>query len=85
MYMYYTVSTFDSSHPSIIVFLNVIWQIHAVNYIKIRHISDVAPQSKIEEKLDFLLDLWRKYHSGQITREIYIRCVGYKYQARTDM
>jgi hypothetical protein len=49
-------------------------------------ISDVAPQSRTEkEKLGFLFDLWRKYQSSQITRERYIRCVGYKYQARTDM
>jgi len=59
--------------PSIFVFLDAICQIQTVNYIKIRHISDVAPQSRTEkEKLDFLFDLWRKYQSGQITMERYI-------------
>jgi hypothetical protein len=43
MYMYYRVSTFYSSHPSIFVFLDAIWQIQTVNYIRIRNISDVAP------------------------------------------
>jgi hypothetical protein len=53
-----------SSHPSIFVFLDAILQIQTVNYIKIRHISDVAPQSRTEkEKLDFLFNLWRKYQS----------------------
>jgi hypothetical protein len=34
-------------------------QIPTVNYIKIRHISDVTPQSRTEkEKLDFMFDLW---------------------------
>ena len=65
MYMYYRVNTFYSSHPSIFVFLDAIWQIQTVNYIKIRNISDVAPQSRTDkEKLDFLFDLWRKYQSG---------------------
>jgi hypothetical protein len=54
-----------SSHPFIFVFLDAILQIQTVNYIKIRHISDVAPQSRTEkEKLDFMFDLWRKYQSG---------------------
>ena len=57
---------FYSSHPSIFVFLNTILQIQTVNYIKIRHISEVARQSRTEkEKLDFLFDLWRKYQSGR--------------------
>ena len=54
-----------SSHPSIFVFLDTILQIQTVNYIKIRHISDVAPQSRTKkEKLDFLFDLRMKYQSG---------------------
>ena len=55
MYMYYRVSTFYSSqHLSIFVFL----EIQTDNYIKIRHNSDVAPQSRTEKvKLDFLFDL----------------------------
>jgi hypothetical protein len=52
---------FYSSHWSIFVFLDAILQIQTVDYIKIRHISEVAPQSRTEkEKLDFLFDLWRK-------------------------
>ena len=59
MYMYYRVSTFYSwQNPSIFVFLDGILQIQTVNYIKIRHNSDVAPQSRTEKvKLDFLFDL----------------------------
>lgn len=77
---------FYTSHPSIFVFLDVILQIQTLTYIKIRNISSIMPLSRCEQqKLNYLLELWDKFQSGEISRERYIKSVGYKYQARMDL
>ena len=36
------------------------------------------------EKMDFIVEKYQKYRKNEMTRNEYIRCVAYKYLARTD-
>ena len=77
---------FYSTHPAIFVFLKTILEQQSVHYIKIRYIEEPVVHSRIEkEKLEYLYEKWGKYQSGELTRAKYIKTLGYKYQARTDL
>jgi hypothetical protein len=73
--------------PSIFAYLDVIMHIQTVNYIKIRHISETSVQSRTErEKIAYITtDLWTKLQSGNIHVDKYLKSVGYKNQAKTDI
>ncbi|XP_071173818.1 uncharacterized protein [Mytilus edulis] len=77
---------FYHSHPSIYIFLDTIIKLQSVTYIKIRSLNIDAPQSRTEkEKEQNLRDLHSKYCQQEITRDFYVRSLGYKFQARTDL
>jgi hypothetical protein len=60
-------------------------KLQAINYIKIRGIDTVLPQSSVEkDKNKQLHDIVQKYSSGEISREQYTRALGFKYHARTE-
>ena len=77
---------FYSHHPNVFIFVDVIKKIQATTYVKMRTLGMPAAVRKPEkEKMDFVLDRYNKYRNGEITRSDYIRCVAYKYSARTDL
>lgn len=68
------------------LFIDVIKKIQATTYVKMRTLGMPAAVHKPEkEKMDFVLDRYNKYRNGEISRSDYIRCVAYKYLARTDL
>jgi hypothetical protein len=77
---------FYSNHPSIHVFLEVILDQQATTCIKMRNMTEQAPQPRIErEKTDFVVDAFQKYSSGEISRDHYVRSVRFRYRANTEM
>ncbi|XP_071176290.1 uncharacterized protein [Mytilus edulis] len=77
---------FYSHHPNIYVFMDVIKKIQAVTYVKMRTLDMPASVRKPDkEKTDFVIDKYGRYRNDEITRKEYIRCVAYKYSARTDL
>ena len=79
-------SQFYSSHPSIFVLLDVLQKIQTTTYIKIRSSSATAPVRKNDrERLNFVTEQYQKYIREEISRSDFIRSVGYKFSARTDM
>jgi hypothetical protein len=85
LYCHYN-GQFYSSHPSIHVFLEVILDQQATTCIKMRNMTEQAPQPRIErEKTDFVVDAFQKYSSGEISRDHYVRSVRFRYRANTEM
>ena len=77
---------FYSHHPNIYIFIDVIKKIQATTYVKMRSLDMPAAVRKQEkEKMDFVIEKYQLYVRGDITRSQYIRCVAYKYSARTDL
>ena len=75
-----------SSHPAIYVFIDNIIKFQTTTYIKMRSIDEVAPQSRLEkEKEQSLVSLYEQYCSEQISRSHFVKTLGFKYQARTDL
>ena len=61
-------------------------KLQTINYIKIRSMHTVLPQSRVEKDKDkHLDDMDQKYSNGEISREQYTRALGFKYQERTKL
>ena len=79
-------SQFYASHPSIFIFLNVLQKIQTTTYIKIRSLSTCAPVRKADrERIESVVEMFRKYSQGEISRLEFLKSVGYKFSARTDL
>ena len=66
--------------------MDVIKKIQAVTYVKIRTLEMPPPvRMPDKEKMAFVIDNYAKYRRDEIIRKEYIRCVAYKYSARTDL
>ena len=77
---------FYSHHPNIYIFIDVIKEIQATTCLKMRSLDMPAAVRKEEkEKMDFVIEKYQLSVRGDITRSQYIRCVAYKYSARTDL
>ena len=77
---------FYSHHPNIYIVIDVIKKNQATTYVKMRSLDMPAAVTKQEkEKMDFVIEKCQLYVRGDITRSQYIRCVAYKYSARTDL
>lgn len=77
---------FYSSHPSIYTFIDVLKQIQTTTYIKIRGIETPAIQRRNEkEKLEFALQQYAKLETGTINRSTYLKSMGLRFSARTDL
>ena len=51
-----------------------------------RSIDEVVPQSRLEKKTEqSLVRLYEQYCSEQISRAHFVKTLGFKYQARTDL
>jgi hypothetical protein len=80
------IEKFYSHYPNIYIFTDVIQKIQATTYVKMRSLDMPAAVRKQEkEKMDFVIEKYQLYVRGDITRSQYIRCVDYKYSARTDL
>ena len=78
---------FYSAHPCIYVFIDVLKQIQTTTYIKIRGLDNPATVRRTEkEKLAlFSLEQYRRLETGEISRATYMKSMGLKCSARTDL
>ena len=77
---------FYSAHPHIFAFLDVLKKLQATTYVKIRSIDVIAKESKTDDrKNDMLLEYRQKLDNRDITRYEYVKAIGHKFMARTDM
>ncbi|CAG2218274.1 unnamed protein product [Mytilus edulis] len=77
---------FYSTHPTIYTFVEIILQVQATTYIKIRGSNNQALVKRTDkEKIQFTVQQFLKFQTGEISRQCYLKSLGYKYQARTDL
>ena len=77
---------FYAAHSTIFAFLDVITKIQITTYIKIRTLHQPAVVRGSEmDKLTFLMEQYPKYQNGERNRHQYIKAIGFKYSARTDV
>jgi hypothetical protein len=77
---------FYACHPSIFVFVDVLLQLQTTSYIKMRTLSIKALVRKNEkEEMDFVVEQYTKHTNGELSTVDFVRSVGYKYAARTDI
>ena len=71
----------------IYVFIDVLKQIQTTTYIKIRGLDNPATVRRTEkEKLAlFSLEQYRRLETGEISRATYMKSMGLKCSARTDL
>ena len=68
------------------VFIDVLKQIQTTTYIKIRGLDNPATVRRTEkEKLAFSLEQYRMLETGEISRATYMKSMGLKFSARTDL
>ena len=68
------------------VFLDVLLKQQTVTYINIRGLDVVAAIRREEkEKTDFSIEQFQKYENGEMTRQQFLKRIGYKYSARIDI
>ena len=79
--------TMESKFPHFCGYgIDVLLKLQTINYIKIRSVGTVLPQSREEKDKDnHLHDMVQKYCNGEISREQYTRTLLFKYQARTEL
>ena len=74
---------FQSQNP-IYVFLDVLLKQQTVKLIsKLDVVAAIRREEK--EKTDFSIEQFQKYENGEMTRQQFLKRMGYKYSARTDM
>ena len=76
---------FYSAHPSLFVFMDVLQNVQATTYLKMRS-TDQAVTARKEDKTrsEFAISQNRKYSSREITRLEYIKSLGYRFMPRMD-
>ena len=67
------------------VFLDVLLKQQTVTYIKIRGLDVVAANRREGKEKQTFLSKFQKYENGEMTRQQFLKRMGYKYSARTDM
>jgi hypothetical protein len=77
---------FYACHPSIFIFLDILLKIQTTSYIKIRTLHIQAATRKNEkERLYFAIETYEKFVAGELSKIEFVKTVGYKYSARTDI
>ena len=77
---------FYTAHPSIYIFIDVIKQIQSTTYIKIHGLDTPAILRRSEKKkVVYARQQYAKLESGEITRSTYIKSIGFKFAARTNL
>ena len=80
------ISNFIQHHPTIFSFVDVILKLQTTTYVTVRSLDlPVNTRQNDQEKIDLLLDQYRQYSCGYISRQQYVKFIGFKYAARTDM
>jgi hypothetical protein len=77
---------FYAAHLTIFIFLDVLSKIQTKTYVKVRtiHMPAVIRRSKME-KLSYLMDQYSKLQANEIDRYQFVKAIGYKYSAKTDI
>jgi hypothetical protein len=77
---------FYAAHPTIFIFLDVLSKIQTTTYVKVRtiHMPAVIRRSEME-KLSYLMDQYSKLQANEIDRYQFVKAIGYKYSAKTDI
>ena len=77
---------FYSTHPSIFTFIDVITKIQTTTYVKMRCLNvDTALQKPEKERISFLLRQFEMYSVGELNRYQYIKSIGFKFSACTNL
>ncbi len=77
---------FYSTHPSIFTFIDVITKLQTTTYVKMRCLNvDAALRKPEKERISFLLRQFEMYSVGELNRYQYIKSIGFKFAARTDL
>jgi hypothetical protein len=64
----------------------VLLKLQTINYIKIRSVDTVLPNSRVENDKDKQLhDMVQEYSRGDIPHEQYTSTLGFRYQARMEL
>jgi hypothetical protein len=75
-----------SAHPCIYVFIDVLKQIQTTTYIKIRGLDNPTTVRRTEkDKLASSLEQYRMLETGEIYRATYMKSMGLKFSARTNL
>ena len=77
---------FYSAHPCIFVFLDNLLKIQTTTYIKVRCLEIPAVMRRSEkEKIDYLMVQFAKLQNGESDRQHFLKAIGFKFSARTDL
>ena len=77
---------FYSTHPSIFTCIDVITKIQTTTYVKMRCLNvDTALQKPEKERICFLLRQFEMYSVGKLNRYQYIKSIGFKFAACTNL
>ena len=84
--MYNFNEQFYTSHPTIFIFIDILKKVQATTYGKLRSLNYQTPRKRVEkEKLHFLMNQYSKFQDEEISRLDFIKMVGYRYNAKTDI
>jgi hypothetical protein len=74
-----------AAHPTMFIFLDVLSKIQTT-YLKVRtiHMPAVIRRSEMEN-LSYLMDQYSKLQPNEIDRYQFVKAIGYKYSAKTDI
>jgi hypothetical protein len=77
---------FYAVHPTIFIFLDVLSKIQTTTYVKVRtiHMPAVIRRSEME-KLSSLMNQYSNLQANEIDRYQFVKAIGYKYSAKTDI
>jgi hypothetical protein len=74
------------AHPCIFVFLDNLLKIQTTTYIKVRCLEIPAVMRRSEkEKNDYLMVQFAKLQNGESDRQHFLKAIGFKFSARTDL
>ena len=77
---------FYSAHPTICIFTGVLRKVQTATYIKMRSMDNQALIRRIEnDQISFLMEQYGKFQANEISRYEFIKIVGYRFSARTDV
>ena len=78
---------FYSCHPTIFVFLDVLTKTQTNTYIQIRGIytEERAIRKAEREKHSYMMEQFRRFTNGECTRLNFVKSMGYKFSANTNL
>uniref|UniRef100_A0A0P4VQ93 MULE transposase domain-containing protein n=1 Tax=Scylla olivacea TaxID=85551 RepID=A0A0P4VQ93_SCYOL len=77
---------FYASHPSIFVFMDVLGKLQTATYVKIKSVGKPASMRKVDrDRTEYAVTQYNKFISGQINRRNYMKALGNRFTARTNV